>query len=143
MEAFYKITILVAIVFLILALTVIGILLGKKSNVLVYPPVMNTCPDFWLMDGSNNCIVPNVGCPSPIDDNQIVDCSRNYLNGLGDVNSLTKENTFGFTSTKNADNTTTLKINFQDPQWTGTCQQMSWAMKNNIIWDGVTNYNSC
>jgi hypothetical protein len=142
MEGFYKITILVAIVFLILALTAIGILMSKKANVLIYPPIMNQCPDFWTFDGSS-CIVPNKGCPTSTDATKYKDCTSNVLNGFANINSLTVENTPGLMLTKNDDKTTTLKINFKDSKWSGTCDQMKWANKNNIIWDGVSNYNSC
>jgi hypothetical protein len=142
MEAFYKITILVAIVFLILALTVIGILMGKKANVLIYPPVMNECPDYWTYDGSY-CIVPNKGCPTSSDPSKFKDCSGNVLNGLNTITSVNTQNTPGIKFQTNPDKSTTVKIDFKDAGWTGTCAQMQWANKNNIVWDGVSNYNSC
>jgi hypothetical protein len=143
MEAFYKITILVTIVFLILALTVIGILMGKKANVLIYPPVMNECPDYWTFDGSY-CIVPNVKCKDEDKKslNKKIECSQNLLNGIEEIDALTKENTPGYVSTMK-DNMTTFKIDFNNKDWKGLCDKNKWAKKYKIVWDGVSNYNSC
>lgn len=139
MEMFYKITILVAIIFLILILTVIGILMGKKSNVVTYPPVASQCPDYWTYDGSN-CVVPNTGCPA--NDGSVKDCKPNMLNGISVAN-LTPTSVSGLTRVSNPDKTTTYSIDFNNPGWKGTCGQMQWAKKNNIEWDGVSNFNSC
>jgi len=139
MEAFYKITILVMIVFLILILTVIGILMAKKSNNLVYPPIANQCPDYWTFDGSS-CIVPNQGVLNS-SGVMIDDANANTLNGFSSVGAVPK-NTAGLkTETKN--NKTVFKIDFKDPGWAGTCDQKKWANKNNIVWDGISNYNTC
>lgn len=143
MEAFYKITILVMIVFLILILTVIGILMAKKSNNLVYPPVANQCPDFWTFDGSN-CIVPNKGVYKNGDTTIYKDDpdANNVLNGLSSVTVINSENTPGF-KVERKNNQAQLKINFNDSGWAGTCGQKQWANKNNIVWDGISNYNTC
>jgi hypothetical protein len=136
MEAFYKITILVFIVFLILALTVIGILMGKKSNAVVYPPVANTCPDYWTQDGSGNCIIPNQYCTVDKAGGNY-SCEPNVLNGMNTVSGTTP----GLVVLNDPKlNKTTLQINFQKST---TCDQKKWAMQNNIVWDGVSNYNSC
>ena len=137
MEMFYKIIILIAIIFLILILTVIGILMAKKSNITTYPPVASQCPDYWTYDGSN-CVVPNTGCPDS--SGGVKDCQPNLLNGMS-VATLTAVP--GLKTVKNPDKTTTYSIDFQDAGWQGTCGQMRWANKNNIVWDGVSNYNSC
>ena len=129
MEAFYKITIVVMIVFLILILTVIGILMAKKSNVLVYPPVVNQCPDYWTYDGSF-CVVPD--SPDQINAFPIVkaDATKATTPGIKKrTDAITKKDIY--------------TIDFNDSGWQGTCSQKLWANKNNIVWDGVSNYNSC
>jgi hypothetical protein len=146
MEAFYKITILVLIVFLIIVLTVIGILLGKTTNSLVFPPVANQCPDYWTYDGSF-CVVPNQGVLDPSDPLKKTwkDKDRNVLNGVsGGIKSLSTVNTPGLVIDSDmAKKLQTLKVNFKDSGWTGVCAQKQWAQKNNVAWDGVSNYNSC
>ena len=143
MEAFYKITILITIVFLILALTVIGILMGKKANVLSYPPVMNECPDYWTFDGSY-CIVPNTKCKDQQNPDKQIECNQNQnlLNGITSIDSLNEQNTPGFKK-DTKDNMTTFKIDFNDKNWKTTCEKTKWAKTYNIVWDGVSNYNSC
>lgn len=149
MEAFYKITILVTIIFLILALTIIGILMGKKANILVYPPVANQCPDYWTYDGSF-CVAPNqaykVEGPADKDGKKTVkyvDKTANVLNGLPALNAL--KGTHGLSIvTDPSSQMATFKVNFKDPEWVGgTCAQKTWALSQNMVWDGVTNFNSC
>jgi hypothetical protein len=156
MEAFYKITILVTIIFLILALTIIGILMGKKANILVYPPVANQCPDYWTYDGSF-CVAPNqaykVEGPADKDGKKTVkyvDKTANVLNGFPTLNALnTTKGLPGYTPglsivTDPSSQMTTFKVNFKDPEWVGgTCEKKTWASSQNIVWDGVTNFNSC
>ena len=141
MEGFYKLTILVATGFLILALTVIGILLSRKSNNLVWPPVAMQCPDYWTSDGSGNCIAPNKDCvPGPAS----AGCNFSKgqpLNGFASTKLI--QDTPGISTVKNRDNTNTTLINFSDPGWKGVCAKQQWAKNNNIVWDGISNYNSC
>ena len=131
------------IVFLILILTVIGILMAKKSNNLVYPPVANQCPDYWTFDGSY-CIVPNKGVYTLGDQTKYTDDhNQKVLNGFSSVKSANDKNTPGFFVEKDNKNRAILKIDFKDPGWSGTCSQKKWANQNNIVWDGVSNYNTC
>lgn len=52
---FQKIVIVVAIVFLILILTIIGITLYNHQKSIQFPPVISNCPDYWDVSG-NLCI---------------------------------------------------------------------------------------
>lgn len=133
MDRFYIIVLSIAVVLLILILTIIGLMMKSTStNSAVFPPTLNTCPDYWTtgMDPSS--------CAIPVDSSQkntgsIYDSKNKLL--------LTSVNTFGFTSLTN-------DIKFGDPAWSkgGTksiCAQQKWANQYNIMWDGVTNYNGC
>jgi hypothetical protein len=146
MEAFYKIVILVLIVFLIIVLTIIGILLGKTTNSLVYPPVANQCPDYWTYDGSY-CIVPDQGVyGKDVTGKTYTDVENSKpLNGVhGGVKTLTTTNTPGLIiDNDDKKKLVTLKVDFKNSGWTGVCDQKKWAQKYNIAWDGVSNYNSC
>lgn len=143
MEAFYKITILVMIVFLILILTVIGILMGKKSNNLVYPPVASQCPDYWTFDGSY-CIVPNQVMITSDDGSSFEDDpNANVLNGFSSVKNIPQDTPGIFIEPDETTQKINIKIDFSDPGWSGTCSKKQWANTNNIVWDGVSNYNTC
>ena len=52
---FRQIVVLVAVIVLIVILTIIGYSLTKAKDV-NWPPVVPTCPDYWELDGSGNCM---------------------------------------------------------------------------------------
>jgi hypothetical protein len=135
MEMFHVIVLTVALVILILLLTFIGIIMSKNRTSQAYPPAYNTCPDYWAVatDGSN-CVIPNFNG---------INTGTLYTSG-GILNSSVYS-TFGFNSpTDPKTNKTTYQINFTDPSWKGSvCNQKAWATNNNIVWDGISNYNSC
>ena len=136
MEWFHVIVLTVALVMLILLLTFIGLLMTHQKTSLSYPPTYNTCPDYWTIttDGSG-CLIPsyksnlNIGL---------------LYSGPGSLNSSVST-TPGFTSTVDSKSNSVInKINFNDSKWQGSvCNQKKWAANNNIVWDGVSNYNSC
>jgi hypothetical protein len=122
MDVFYTTVLSVAIVVLILMLTYIGIRLSySKTKEAPYPPVSGACPDYWT---------------SSIDSSGCVVSEKNK--GKLDSNALSK--TAGYNSKTNT-------IDFKDPKWalngTAVCNQRDWSMKNGVVWDGVSNYNSC
>lgn len=143
MEAFYWIVLTMAVVFLILILTFIGILMTRPktgSGVgVAYPPTTTTCPDYWTVsqDGSS-CLVPtstamNVGS----------------LYGSTSVGTTISEKaTKGGSRNLPGLSADKASINFNDKGWSGLgstslCGQKAWANSFNIMWDGVSNYNSC
>jgi len=132
METFYIVVLTVAIGLLILILTYIGVYVLGKPNDKPYPPVKNQCPDYWEIDESTQkCKVPD---GSHKNAGNIYDSSGNSL-------LLTDTNTPGITSDRKA-------IDFEVSGWntdssTARCYQKKWANNYNIIWDTVSNYNSC
>lgn len=118
------ITLAIAIVALILILTIVGVMLSNKSEV-VFPPSKNTCPDYWSqqIDASNNSVCK-------IDNRNIGTFSTD------------KTATPGY----NADNQT---IDFNAPGWgnqgnsSTLCSLQKWCHNKKISWDGVSNYNGC
>jgi hypothetical protein len=56
METFQKIILMIAVIILIITLVFIGIVLSYSKNNNKWPPVVPECPDYWIMDLSNNCI---------------------------------------------------------------------------------------
>jgi hypothetical protein len=135
MEWFHIIVLTVALVILILLLTFIGLLMSNQKNNLSYPPTYNTCPDYWSIstDGSN-CIIPSYSSNLNI---------GLLYSGPTTLNSSVST-TPGFTSITDANNNVINQINFNNSKWQGSvCNQKIWAVNNNIVWDGISNYNSC
>ena len=124
MDLFYKVVLTVAIIALIIVLIVVGVAVSNSSKTKVFPPTALKCPDYWTYDTTNGCSV-NV-------DNE---------------------------GTLNADQNQqpTTSVNFDDPTWRNdtkwsgtdyvglseTCARKKWANTYGIIWDGISNYNSC
>jgi len=119
MDAFYLITSTIAVIFLILILTYMGIKIRNSNTKTTFPPQANLCPDLWKTDEtSGNCIIP-----STIDTTKSI-----FTTGLyGKAGST---------------------IDFTDNRWnngarSSICNKSVWANNNSISWDGITNYNGC
>jgi len=144
MDSFQMIVLGIAVLILIVILTFIGITLAKDNKSVVFPPVSNTCPDYWSVstDGTT-CTVPlstatNVG--------SIYDESTGQLLSAFKATKLTSRLPYGTPGYSQSTDGTS--INFSDAGWTSNgkstiCQQKSWANNYGIQWDGVSNYNSC
>ena len=129
MEIFYLIVLGIATLVLILILTFVGLLMQTGKKNLIYPPIANSCPDNWEVDGSN-CIIPNASNTN-MGGNSITDLVTSLKPYVTPKTGIPSN---GFSPT--------------DKAWavgglTTICSQKTWANKNNILWDGVSNYNSC
>jgi hypothetical protein len=133
MDKFYIIVLTVATVLLILILTYVGITLNtKKTTTQLFPPTSATCPDYWKVSPTDSslCVVPAVGYKNTGD----------IYDNIGSV-TLKGSSTFGYDSTNKT-------INFADKKWDSTglttmCAKKKWASNHGIVWDGVSNNNSC
>jgi hypothetical protein len=129
MDSFQIIVLSIATVILILILTAIGLGLRNLKNKVVYPPIANQCPDYWQVASDN------VSCSIPV--NGKTNTGIIY-NDNGSVKFTTPVP--GYDATKNT-------INFTDPGWvannSSTCNKQLWANQYKIVWDGISNYNSC
>lgn len=122
--SFYTIVLIIAIIILIIALTSVGLLIGRLNKSKTFPPSASDCPDYWVVATDGSCTVPS-GVNVP-------------LSGYAD-------------STNNIPNTPGLsdgKIKFTDARWktqgiSELCAKKKWANKYNVLWSGVSNYNSC
>lgn len=129
---FYIIVLSISILLLILVLTYIGVILNYQGSDTDFPPLANTCPDYWITDNSF-CYVPaakqkNVG---------IIYDEKNIIK-------LNNRNTFGY----KLNNEKKPIIDFNTIDWSskGTstiCAKKQWANNYGIVWDGVTDYNKC
>ena len=124
MESFYIIVLSIAAVFYIVILTLFGLLMSKSESTAPFPPMKNSCPDYWT---------------SLTDTPGSVLCKPNKnINTIKDISSLP-----GYSKSNGG------VVNFADVGWmansgkSNACALHSWANKNNISWDGVSNFNGC
>jgi len=144
MELFYIIVTVIAILFLIILLTLIGIAMRHQDKNTVYPPIANDCPDFWIVasDGKG-CRIPD-------------DYTKRNVGGLYVPVANTLKISYSpadkfptYTpGTNGGTGVAASTIDFSNDAWsaqgqTTICAKKKWATNWGISWDGVTNYNSC
>jgi hypothetical protein len=126
MDIFYIVVLSIATIILILILTYVGIQMSDKQSASTsFPPVANTCPDYWnLATDKKSCLVQSSG--------------RNSISNF-------KQETVkaGYSAPSGSP-----QIDFTDAGWSAdgnsaTCAQKKWAESQSITWDGITNYNKC
>ena len=113
MEGFYIAVLTIATAILILILTSVGVLIRKSNTNAPWPPTAGRCPDFWTEVSED------------------VNKGKCYHTGVnpGLANSEAIAATAASTAIGFSKNT--------------TCQNRTWAIKNSVDWDGVSNYNKC
>ena len=137
---FYTIVLIVAVIFLILLLTFIGISF-KKTKKINFPPSKNTCPDYWTADYTDPqkpiCKISplNIGKIKTQNGQLMMTNNRNDRN-------KNRVYTPGYNSATNS-------VDFSDPSWPSLfsssrqCSLKKWANLYEISWDGVSNFNNC
>jgi hypothetical protein len=141
MDSFQMIVLAIAVLILIIILTFIGITLASSNKSLVFPPVSNTCPDYWQVSSDGNtCMVPATSTVT--NSGTIFDKTTGQLQSAFTTTTLTMKAPYGTPGYSDG------KIGFSDAGWTANgkstiCQQKSWSNNYGIQWDGVSNYNSC
>ncbi len=98
-----------AIVILIIALVIIGIVLSNTKATQVWPPMVPSCPDYWTIDGSGNnatCVnIKDLGTCSATGENKHLTMNFNEAPFVGSD---------------------------------GLCSKYTWANKCGVSWDGIT-----
>lgn len=121
MASFQKITLIIAVVILILALVFIGLAL-TKANEDNWPPLVGQCPDFWVAYGRE----PNASGESTDETGEPGSWCLNAKDlGTCPASSGSKHQ----------------KVNFSNPIFSGTngdCAKYNWAKKCGVSWDGIT-----
>jgi len=132
MDYFFKITILVATIILILVLTYIGITMENNNyaSVKAFPPTYGKCPDYWNSVKHGDNILCKVPLPKELSGNPNVGSIYDESNNL----ILNTANTIEFQNNV---------IEFDEKKWGGVCEMKRWADRYGIVWDGITNYNKC
>jgi hypothetical protein len=136
MDTFQITVLIVAAVLLILIFATVGILSKYATTDQVFPPIANTCPDYWSVDPNGNCSIPlssgtNIGSL--------------YTGGAINLTANKDDRSKTFTPGYDSIN---YYINFTDPLWStlgksAVCGKKKWASTNSLQWDGISNYNSC
>ena len=133
MEVFYLIVLIIASVSLVLLLTFFGLMMRNSTNTSIYPPNKNVCPDYWTGDASGNCFMPE---RRSFTDKSIV------LNTGKKNSSILTDKLVAPYSIDGKSFSTTNKL-WSSKGETTLCAQKNWAVNNNIVWDGISNYNMC
>ena len=128
---FYYIVVITACIILLLLLSFIGVITNKDRTNAAFPPNFSVCPDYWKDDGNGNCIMPTAYSWND---------STTFLNA-GDGKLLANSSAAPYSADGKSFNPT-------DPLWSSkgassVCAQKDWAVKHNIVWDGISNYNQC
>jgi hypothetical protein len=109
MEGFQRFVLYSAIIILIIALVIIGIVLSQAKDKQAWPPIVPDCPDYWIMDGSGNnatCVnIKDLGTCPATGENKHLSVNFNEAPYVGS---------------------------------NGTCAKYTWANKCEVSWDGIT-----
>jgi len=122
---------------LLVALTITAIVL-RKSGRGTYPPVVDSCPDYWYnsyydMDSSNNSVNNNNACRN----SQFVCCPDHVTAKSDDAGSTCPPSKcYNVKKLGTLSDTCSNEMDFSNYS---TCQKQTWAKGCNITWDGVTN----
>lgn len=121
---------LLSLVVLIILLIWFWYISSYSKPTAAFPGFKNTCPDYWKLDAATGkCIVNN---------------SNNK--GITDLKLIP------VSATSESADKTTKYIDFNDSAWRVAipglnnpveCNLTAWSNKNNLLWDGVSNYASC
>lgn len=135
METFYLTVLIVATIVLIIILIFIGILLKGGNQNLAYPPSYGICPDYWKYDvDQKKCIIPE-NKPDGINlGNMYNETTKTLNDNILDSPGYSYDVSNGLL---------TQYIDFSNNAWDGVCGKKKWTNTNNIVWDGVSNYNNC
>lgn len=129
---FYLIVVLIAIIFFVLIVVYLNYNITKTLTTVVYPPVENACPDFWLTDTLGRCLVPDADTP----DGNL----GTFLGPTINQKATQAPITYGYLNNNNH-----IKIDFNNVGWgtlgsSSVCSKKKWASTYGISWDGVSNY---
>lgn len=133
MDSFYNTVLIVAVILLILGLTYTGYLLYYYRHAgETWPKTKGACPDTWIdmgktVEDKRQCMIP-VNCAN---------VGRNRF-ATEDPNNTEYSEVEGVT-VYTFDEASGMFVFENLPK----CDLKIWAEKNEIQWDGITNYNDC
>lgn len=166
MDEYRKIVIGIAAFIFLLTMFVFWLLSPVASK--VYPPVVSDCPTGWTLNKDGTCNIPTNGMNMGNLAKKGVTIYKKY-NRDGTITYSTNSKDGGivlkdvygnrilaytggspnsdFPAGYDASNPQLNVVNFNDLGWSsygsGLCANHQWAVKNNISWEGVSNFNQC
>lgn len=117
---YYTAVLIIATILLVIALTMVGITIVARGSKTAFPEFQNSCPDFWTLSGT-------VCSPSAINTANLIQTD------------ITKAEHKGVVIADNK----IKSVDISSANWQSICDKTQWANANKILWDGVSNYNSC
>lgn len=115
---FQMIVLYTAIIIFIIFMIFIGVILYNQKYSSVFPPIISSCPDYWIDQQDENTTTSQ---------GQSID-------------TLNKQTCYNI---KNLGNASCSRImNFSEDYWQGTvgeCRKYKWAKECGLTWDGITN----
>ena len=122
MESFHITVLTVATIIFIIALTTIGVMMQKGSKVGTFPPFASNCPDGWTETSMIDSVtgVATYTCTPPTPTPPAIALVLKSSDGLTGTTSVT-----------------------YNESTTSICAKKKWTSANNVVWDGVSNYNGC
>lgn len=152
MEPFYTYVSIGAVVILVLVLIAFGVMMSQLHSTDLFPPTYQKCPDMWAVDdATGGCVVPsgastkNIGLLSTNSTTSGPGAYVTTTSGDGSLPDLRD----GSSSVNGSTTRAVLKLNdsatisAKYPAISDRCSKKQWALTNNVVWDGVTNYNAC
>ena len=122
---FYKTTLTIMIVVLIICLAVIGTTIAYSNDNVKFPPITSKCPDYYKLTDTNSCV------------SQISEIGTSPINFKGNSVSCNDVNFNNAANFPNKDNSG------MGPE-SALCEKKKWAKNCGVNWDGVTtNENIC
>jgi len=157
---YQEIVIGIAIIIFIITMGVFWYFIPDLNK--VFPPVMSNCPKGWSVNDDGTCNIPPQGSlnlgnlrgkPIYVITSDGVTTYTTDTDTIGMVltdmygNNVLGYTKFDFPAGYDVSNIQRPVVDFTAPEWgeTGSvlCANFEWATKNNIEWEGVTNYNQC
>lgn len=148
MSNFYLITVIIAVIILIIALTFIGLALKKSIQDNAVTVYSNPCPDYWkLQDGEKaKCLIPTTTGGKIAQNIGALTLSGQYDLSDNSMNSITRYIRDSAPITTTDGSYYVMDIN--SSKWTDasgyagysfSCAHKKWANDLGISWDGVSN----
>ena len=137
MDKFSLYVLVVTIVCLIIALTIIGLIIKNNKYSTAYPPIIDTCPDYWYSSyydvdsginstPSDSCKNSAFGC-----------CPDNVTSKTDDVGTnCALSKCYNVQKLGTQSDSCYSVMDFS--KYT-KCEKQKWAKQCNLTWDGITN----